>query len=247
MTPLDTEELAHKTTQLWNFNNKVARSILVLRWTGYCLLLLFLFELVAIFIPPSFMNPAWEFKVFGDLIQRIAIPLISLSFIFYGEDNLRNKWERLVLKVIYWVNLLLALLLFLFVPLGIVNSVRIDIDNNRLYNTQLVQQIDQIEQVKKQLEQTTTSAQMEELLRSSPTVGTIPKIETSQQLEEIKTKFSEFLVASENQLKTRTQEERKVQRLSLMKNAIKWSLGALVSAVLLIFIWRNNKWIRQHK
>ena len=32
------------------------------------------------------MNPAWEFQTFGGLVERVAVPLIGLVFVFYGKE-----------------------------------------------------------------------------------------------------------------------------------------------------------------
>ncbi|MBD2357282.1 hypothetical protein H6G41_22120 [Tolypothrix sp. FACHB-123] len=245
MTPLDKEILIEQIPLLWKSNNNIVRSILTFRLVGYCLLLLFILELGIIFIPPDLMNPAWEFKVFGDLVERIAIPLISLCCIFYGEDNLRSKWERLFLKLTYWFTLLFAIFLLLLTPLGIVNSIRIDRQNTQIYTTQIEQQINQLKQAQAQLAQVKTPVEMEELLRLTQNQVEPLKIQTSQQLEDIKIKFSQYITASINQINATTKKAQANQRLSLIKNTIKWSIGALVSGMWLICIWSRNHWIRQ--
>ncbi|WP_148650052.1 HpsJ-like protein, cyanoexosortase A-associated [Nostoc sp. NIES-3756] len=247
MTPLDTENWSQKITQLWKFNRNIAHSIFTLRLGGYCLLLLFLLEVIVILTPLRLMNPAWEFQVFGELVERVAIPIIGIIFVFYAQDNSRSKWEHLILKLTYWFTLLFAIMLLLMMPLSIVNVFRIDRQNSQIFTNQVQQQINQLQQIKTQLQQTTTPSQMDEILHSLPNQNNYPKIQTSQQLEEIKTQFSAFIAASENQLKATSQENIANRRSVLMKNCIRWSLGALISGVLLILIWANNHWVRQNK
>ncbi|QLE58194.1 HpsJ family protein [Nostoc sp. TCL26-01] len=247
MNQLNSDNDIEKLTHLWKFNNSLARSVKLFRWGGYCLLLLFLFELIAILTPLQFMNPSWEFKILGDLVERIAIPLIGLILVFYGEDSVRGKWEKPILKFLYWTTLLLAIILFLLVPLGIVNGIRIDRQNYQLYTSQVEQQVNQLQQAKTQLQQVSTPAQMEEILRFTQNQANVPKIANAQQLEDVKAKFSEFLTTSEKQVRIAAKANWNNQRLSLIKNAVKWSLGGLVSGVWLVLTWRNNYWIKQGK
>lgn len=247
MSPLDTENWSEKISQLWKFNNNIARSILILRLGGYCLLFLFLVEIAAILTPPRFMNPNWEFQLFGDLVERIAIPIIGLAFVFYGEDNLRSKWEKLILNLIYWLTLSFAISLLLLIPLSVVNGIRINRQNTQSSNIQVQEQIKQIQQIKSQLQQVTTPSQMDGILRSLATQGNVPKIQTSQQLEDIKIRASGVLTASENQIQATAKETLANQRFALIKNGIKWGLGALIAGVLFIFIWVNNNWVRHNK
>ena len=248
MTQLDKNNLTEKGTaqvgELWQFGNNLLKSIRILRWVGYGLLVLFLFDLVEIFVPSRFMNPVWEFQTMGTLVERAAVPLIAFALVFFGESKSRSQLERPVLKSLSWLALLYGLVMLLLVPLGVVNTLRIDRQNNAQITTQVTQQMTQIKQVKDQMAKATTKEKMQEFLSLLDSQGRVPDIQDSQQLEEVTKNFSSFITQTENSLKSQAETTRSSKRLALLKNSVKWNLGALVSGSLFLLIWRFTSWAR---
>jgi large-conductance mechanosensitive channel len=233
-----------KAEALWQFNERLARSVPIVHWLGYGLLVFFIFDLIEIITPPNFTNPAWELQAMGAVIERIVVPLLGLALVFFGGLSLRAKWEPPTLKVLSWSALLFAVVLFLLIPLGILNTVRIEQQTSSRLTTQVEQRMTQIQELKKQLKQATTEDQMESLLGRLDNRGRSPNIENPQQLEEIKKELSDFLERGEAVTKTQAETAKKNQRLSLLKSSVKWNLGALVSGVLFVLIWQGTKWSR---
>jgi hypothetical protein len=229
---------------LWQFNDRLARSIFIVRWLGYGLLIFFVFDLIATVIPPNFINPVWELQTMGAVIERIVVPLLGFVLVFFGEMNLRAKWELPTLTALSWLALLFGIVLFLLIPLGILNTVRIERQSSLRLASQVEQGMTQIQEIKKQLKEATTSEKMESLLSGLDSQGRSPNIQNSQQLSEITKELSSFLETAETTTKTQAETARKNQRLSLLKSSIKWNLGALVSGVLFILIWQGTKWSR---
>lgn len=245
MTPSPNNPLAEKVDALWQFSSSLLQTIPPLRWVGYTLLILTLIDLVILVIPPQFTNPVWEFQTIGAIIERVAVPLIGFVLIFYGGKNLRAKWELPVLKILSILTLLFGIFLFLLIPLGVINTFRINRQSNTQINTQVEQRITQIQQVQQQLEQATTAEQMEDLLGRLDTQGRSPEIQSTQQLEEIKNQLSDFVTRTERTTQTQAQTTRKNRQMLLLKNSIKWNLGALISGILFIAIWKSTAWTRQ--
>jgi hypothetical protein len=50
------------------------------------------------------------------------------------------------------------------------------------------------------------------------------------------------LTQTKQQMQTQYQAKRSNQRISLFKNSVKWNLGALVSGILFIYVWRLTRW-----
>ncbi|MEO0684476.1 MAG: HpsJ family protein [Cyanobacteria bacterium J06649_11] len=100
-------------------------SISIMRWVGYGLLILALFDVMEMFIPARFMNPNWEFQTFGALVEKVAVPLIGFAFVFLAGLNDRGNREGIILKILSWLTLLLGIIYFITVPLGVINTVRI--------------------------------------------------------------------------------------------------------------------------
>lgn len=248
MTLSDKDNLTETETarieRLWQFGTNLLKSIKILRWVGYGLLVLFLFDLVETFVPSRFMNPVWEFQTIGALVERAAVPLIGLTFVFFGESISRAKLERPVLKSLSWLALLYGLIMLLLVPLGVVNTLRIDKQNNAQINTQVTQQMTQIEQVKNQMAAATTTEKMQELLSLLDSQGRVPDIQDNQQLEEVTKNLSSFIAKAEDSVKSEAEAVRANKRLSLIKNSLKWNLGALVSGSLFLLLWRFTSWAR---
>lgn len=91
MSQSQDENLAQKQIDtLWQFSDRLARSITLLRWVGYGLLIFFGLDTIETLTPLRFTNPAWEFQTMGTIIEQIAVPLIGLALIFFGELNLRS-------------------------------------------------------------------------------------------------------------------------------------------------------------
>ncbi len=238
--------------ELQEFAFSQAGSTRILRILGYGLLLLAFFDIVEMLFPPRFMNPVWEFQTFGALIERVPVPLIGFALIFYGEWHSRNKWEFISVKLLSWLTLLVAVILLLLIPLGIGNTVRLSKQSAAQITTASQQQISQAERaasqqqisqaerVEQQLSQATPE-QINNLLRGQGRSldGKSPQEVKSQILSEV----SKAKVQIKNQAET-TQSN---QRLNLLKNSVKWNLGALVSAALFFSFWKATQWARMSR
>jgi hypothetical protein len=237
MTKSNSDKLFPVVQELQEFAFSQIGSMTLLRVLGYGLLLLAVFDVVEMFVPPNFMNPVWEFQTFGALVERVPVPLIGLALIFYGELHGRSKWEVLSVKVLSWLTLLFALLFFLLIPLGVGNTVRLSNQSATQINNASQQQISQAEQVEKQLN-AATPQQIDNFLKSQGrSLG-------GKNPEEVKSQILSEVSKAKTQIKTQAQATQSTQKLNLLKNSVKWNLGALLSSALFFTIWKLTNWAR---
>ncbi len=210
--------------------------VFLFRLVGYGLLILTLFDVISAFVPPQFSNPGWQFQTAGGFVERSAVPLIGFAMIFYGNNEARKKRELLALKALSWISLLtgvfyLVLLVILFITFPGLND-----RGQEQINAQYNPEITKLQQIQAQVEKA-PAAQIEALMKSNKAAGTDPQIFKSKLLQDAAT--------AEKNLKDRASITKSSQKTALIKNSVKWGLGALVSAVLFIRIWAATNWARQ--
>ncbi|HLO52124.1 MAG TPA: HpsJ family protein [Kamptonema sp.] len=215
-------------------------SIYRLRWVGYGLLVLSLLDIIATFTPPNFLNPVWELQTIGALVERVPVPLLGLALIFFGEDYDRSEKEDLVLKFLSWLCLLLALVFVLMIPLGIVNTLKINNQNNQQITQQAGQQLSQLKQVEERL----TKGSPEDLKNLANELTRLGVQANTQNPEELKKQILSRIDPAKQQLENQSKAVQSNQRLVLLKNSVKWILGALISSVLFFTIWKGTDWAR---
>ncbi|MDF5713732.1 MAG: HpsJ family protein [Rhizonema sp. NSF051] len=238
MTKSSNDKLIPVVQQLQEFAFSQQGSITLLRILGYALLVLALFDIIEMFIPPNFMNPVWEFQTLGALVERVPVPLIGLVLVFFGELYSRTKWEFPILKVISWLTLFFAVLFILLIPLGIVNTVRLNSQSSTQISTISTQQISQAEQVEKQLNQATPEQINNLLKRQGRSLD-------GKNPQELKSELLSEVSLAKTKIKSQAEATQSLQGLNLIKTSVKWNLGALVSGALFFIIWKQTNWARQ--
>ncbi|WP_341525135.1 HpsJ family protein [Nostoc sp. UHCC 0302] len=240
MTKSNSEKFIPLVQELQEFAFTQIGSIAILRILGYGLLLLALFDIVEMFVPPNFMNPAWEFQTFGAIVERVPVPLIGLVFVFFGEMHSRTKWEFLIVKLLSWLTIVIAVLFLLLIPLAIGNTVRLSNQSATQITNASKQQISQAEQVEKRLS-AATPEQINNFLRSQG------RTVEGKRPEEIKSQILLELSKAKIQIKNQAQNTQSSQKLNLIKSSVKWNLGALVSGALFFSLWKGTQWARMSK
>ena len=230
-------EMESRYVELRNILRFLLGSINLWRWLGYGLLVLALFDVIEIFIPPKFMNPAWEFHTIEALVGRVPLSLIGLVLVFSGKFYDRGKRELTLLKFLSWLTLLLGILFILLIPLGIANTIRLNYINLSQINSQYNQQMSQLEQFQKQLSQ----AKPEEIEDNFKRQG---RLLDGKSPQELKSQALSNLAQTKQKIKTTTQQTRSSQSLDLLKSSVKLNLGALIAGILYIGIWRLTSWVR---
>jgi hypothetical protein len=223
--------------ELQEFAFSQVGSMTILRILGYGLLLLALFDIVEMFIPLNLMNPAWEFQTFGSLVERVPVPLIGLVLVFYGEFHARSKWEVPVLNLLSWLTVLLALLFVLLIPLGVFNTIRLNKQSVDQISAASQQEISKAEKLQQQLSQATPE-QITNFLKSQG------RSVDSKSPQEVKNQVLSELSQAKDKIQTQAKDAQSTQNLNLLKNSVKWNLGALVSAALFFNIWKTTSWAR---
>lgn len=237
-----------KLDRLWRAYATQSRSITMIRWLGYGLLLLALLDLGAILIPINLMNPVWEFRSIGAIVERIPVPLIGFVMVFWGEQEYRRPAEKLILKVLTWLTLALTLVLVAMIPLCFVNSMRIHNLKVEEINTFKVQRLALVQQLETKLDQTNSVDEFQRLLSRALTNRSSITLDTNQALPDIKAQIPSLLSparsAIEQQAKDALEQARNEQP-GLLKRTVKWSLGALIGAVVGLRIWQSTRWARK--
>ncbi|MEM9007749.1 MAG: HpsJ family protein [Cyanobacteria bacterium P01_F01_bin.86] len=243
MTDANSEQqLTQAVRQLWRSRTGMMRSLTPLRLAGYGLLMLGLIDLAEILLPPVLTNPNWEFQAFGQIIERVPVPLIGLGLVFIGGTEERSQLENTVVRVLSWLTLVAGILYFLLVPLGIVNTLRIDGQNRTQIATQKDEVRQQIEEAKNQLAGIQTTDDLQVLV-SAISGQAAPSLEADQ-VDEVKDQISTSIAQNEAALENQAREELLSQRRNLIEKSVKWNLGSLIAGALYLLIWRSTAWAR---
>ncbi|NJN23357.1 MAG: hypothetical protein HC810_01750 [Acaryochloridaceae cyanobacterium RL_2_7] len=229
--------------QVKQFSLSQFRSMGLVHILGYGILLLTLVDVFTIVFPPRFMNPTWEFQSFGQCIERAPVLFLALVLIFFGEGNPRGKIERVFVKVLSWITLVLALLCFVLVPLGIFNTIRIDQTNEQRANFELSQQLSQLRQVKTQVEEAESAEDLRGLVSLLGSGGSAPSLD-SEDLSQTQGRLFEILKNREQLFVADSSRQISKKHRALIKQSFKWNLGAVITGTLLLLSWINTRWAR---
>lgn len=223
-------------TQATNENKSVYR----LRWIGYGLLVFAFIDVVQILFPPQFMNPAWELETIGQLIERIPVPLLGLALVFFGEFYDRVAIEKILLRVLSWLSIVLAVLFLLLAPYGIVSALRIDGQAGQQITQQVDAQMNQLKQLEDQMNQ----SKPEEIKNLATQLSSQGITVDTSNPENLKTEVISRIGKVRETLQARSKAGRSEQQMKIYKNSIKWSLGALISSALFFILWKTTDWAR---
>ncbi|MEL7336500.1 MAG: HpsJ family protein, partial [Planctomycetota bacterium] len=128
------------------------QSVFPVRAVGYGLLVLAIFDIVNIFYPADFTNAQWEFGVFGELVERVPVPLIGLALVFLGRAYGRSIWEKRLVLLLSWMSLVFGLGFFILAPLGWNAFSRIENQVNSAAEQQTQQLANQVNRFSQQVE-----------------------------------------------------------------------------------------------
>ncbi|HEY9704847.1 MAG TPA: HpsJ family protein [Allocoleopsis sp.] len=211
----------------------------VMRIIGYGLVFLSILDIIYIIYPPNLLNPTWEFNTIGALVEHTPVSLLALILVFYGKGEFRLQTEMYLLKFISWFCLLVGLLFVLIIPLGLINTYRLYYNGPAI--AQSNQQIQQIKTAKEKIETAKSTEEITKLLNLPQLPQNAPNI---PDLKQLKTQTLTNLNQLEKNIKQQSEQVIENQRLNLLKNSVKWNLGALVVAILFFWIWKSTVWVR---
>ncbi len=216
------------------------RTMQTVRCAGYGLLLLSLLDWAVIILPPQFMNPAWEFQTIGALVERVPVPLIGLVLVLFGEFQQRSRWEMPVVKGLSWLSFGLGILFLIMVPLGIIDTGRLNEQSSNQLSAAYQQQLGQVQQIEERLNQVDEGEINQFLQKRGLDQGELtPDDVREQALAELNTAKGRGQI----QLDAAKDQRWRV----LLENSIKWNLGAAISSACFLYIWRVSRWARSSR
>lgn len=207
-----------------------SRSHLRLHLFGYVLIAYSLVEFASFLFPIQLTDPSWELRAQGFLVEQVWGLLLGIILVFYRPMPEIRRAELQFLGFFSWLVLLLGVGYLLLIPLGIVNTQRLNRLQARAHTEQRRQQTQQYEQLQSRLAQGNLSNFQLAILASSLQMTPEGEGSLTQQL-------SDRVEQNYRRARTQLDEQRRQQRRQLFRNAIKWNFGSLVIGVTSIWIW----------
>jgi hypothetical protein len=221
-------------------------TIKTLRLVGYVLLLLSFADIIGIFIPAHFMNSEWELQAMTELVERVAVPLIGLAFVFYQDFQHRIKLEFLILKGFSWAALFVGIAYLVLLPLLVVNSFRLDSVLIEQANTFVDQRMGQVDQIQLRLKQAASKPEVASLF-SRFSGQLLPPTLADKELPELKRELLATIEKGKPTVRKQAEAEGQERRLKLFKTSLKAFFGALISGACFIYAWVLTRWIRRFR
>lgn len=209
---------------------------------GYVILFFMAIDYASLLIPPDFFNPNWELNTIGKIIETVWVTLLGFMLVFFRPEKQSIKRSELrILSLFTWLALLLGIICFLFAPLLISNSLRINSTNRTNVSIQLTNQRQQAEQIELQLDKLNETQLQNLWLRNQANSAADTNLSAAEKKQQLTDKLNSTSQTSRQQL----QQGLKNQQRSLFKITFKWVLGAIISGVTFVSLWKYTEWVRE--
>lgn len=208
---------------------------------GYIILALTVVDYSFYLLNVQMTEPYSQFEIMGNLVERIWSPLFGCLLIFYPRETKIKKREKTFLSIISWLILLLGIFYVLMVPLIFFDSNRINNDLQQKFDQQLTQQQVQLKQFEIQIKNTpdqqllNLAKQQQQQNSNLPVVGSADEVRY-QLLAQVKAEQTTKIEEAKSSL---FKQKRKIET-----SALKWIIGAILSAILLMNVWDYSNWTR---
>lgn len=220
------------TTSLQNRSRRLFAAR-ILHLIGYGLLLVAVVNIGLAIAPWQSINPLEEFPI-GRVIETMPIVLLGMILVYYQQGD-RTSIEVAILKTLSWLSLASAILLLAIIPLNISNSWLI-------YHRQIMPSAvtldrqDLIQQFREQLETANSKAEIGAVLQQQVAPINISDLVNVPQLKD---NILTDLSSDRNTITSPTFRGEK--RSMLLKNCLRWNLGALVASTLFFTFWQSSR------
>jgi hypothetical protein len=237
----------NSTNSVANANHGLTQSgenqtIYRFRLIGYGLLAFFLIDFLHTLLPVEGFSNTWMLQVVSALVERAIVPILGMALVFFGEFYARRPQERVWLKLLSWLTLLLAIAYFLLLVPLIGNTLQLS-----LQLQQLPQPLTQLEKFEERVQQ----SQPEELTQIKnylvqvgvPIHVTKPdelRKEISNQIQQARPKIE----AQWPKLQQQIQQQNAVKQTRLLKDSTRWGIGTILASVLFFWLWKSAGWAR---
>lgn len=245
--PTEMDDFAQKVEKLWKFSHGQLNSIQLFHRIGYGIVLLSFLDYITQLYPLNFGNAGWEFQTMGALIEQAVVPLIGFALVFYGGTKARNgAWEKPVLKIASWVTLVVAIAHLIFLPWGILNTLKIDGDIKNQVAERKENTSTGAANFQEALAQAQTPEDLQRLISILDPNSPIPEI-SPEEVDTVKERLEELAGLSVNQSDINLSESQGRERRRLYEQSFKWSLGTVVVSALFFLIWQSSAWARKRR
>lgn len=206
---------------------------------GYTILGLIFLDYLNVLIPPQFFNPNWELETIGRIIETIWILLLGFMLVFFRtQQRIIKQRELKILSLLSWLTLVVAILCFLAMPLLVSDAIRIHLSNKTQINAQLTSQNKQVEQVFLQINQAS-----DQEINSLLATNQIPA--ASGSIQDIKKQLKDVIDQKQQIATEQLQHSLKNKQRQLFKTTFKWLMGAIISGIAFVTVWKYTSWARE--
>jgi hypothetical protein len=212
---------------------------LTIRLVGYAFLLYTVADFGAALLPPRFTDPIWEFQLAGRLVELVWFPLIGFGLVF--APVVGSKRGAKILAAVSWFPLALAILYFALLPLLVINTIRLERTALATFNIISERQAAAFTELNQQLEALPAS-NLENLLRNPPEALRPPAEATTP--DAVRAWLLQRAKSEQAEARQRAEAQRNAQRLDILRSSVKWCFGALLSSLMMFYIWQFSGWTR---
>ncbi|MDJ0724335.1 MAG: HpsJ family protein [Prochloraceae cyanobacterium] len=211
----------------------------IINLVGYVFVILTLLDLGYLLIHPQFFNPQWEMRTIGKAIETVWAILLGFLLIFHLPETTSIKPQKFKqLSRLSWLAFAIGIIYLLMIPM-LGNNARIIAKNNRAQSIQLIERKTlQFKQFEQKLSGTSNAnlAQFLQFKESDKMTIKSPEKLRKKLIKDVRGKREKI----ENQLK----KQLLIKQKNLIKVTLKWTIGAIISGVSFIMMWKWTKWIR---
>jgi hypothetical protein len=219
------------------FNLSIYRSVALIHWIGYGLLIFGFLDIFFLLMSPSWVTPGWFLLVLEQCVAFVPVLLIGFGLAFFGELKPRILWEVFILRWLSWLTLILSVIFLILIPLGIHSTIQLSDQNEQTIAQKGQYDLVRLETFQKKLSESKSLTD----LRILSQVLEVEGVQDSNLKQEINQKIG----SQKRAIKSDTQSKMISTQFRHFKKIVKLSIGAILASLAHFLFWKNTLWARQ--